>query len=323
MADRYYIGIDIGGTKLAVCIADNNGKILDKLKMPSEAHKGPEQMIDKMFLMADELMGKYGIKSQDVEAFGISCGGPLDSKRGIVMSPPNLPGWDNVHITEIIQERYSRPAYLQNDANACALAEWMYGAGRGYKNVIFLTFGTGMGAGLILDGRLYSGTNDMAGEVGHIRLATFGPVGYGKEGSFEGFCSGGGIAQIAAAEVLKRRQMGMEVEFARGLKPEELTAKIVGEAADRGDGVAIEILRISASFLGLGISILIDILNPEVIIIGSIYARSIKFFRDIVEEVIKKEALQRSASVCKVVPAILGEQLGDYASIAVAMNRGR
>lgn len=118
---------------------------------------------------------------------GISCGGPLNSTAGIIEGPPNLPGWNNVKIADILTSHYGVFASLQNDANACAVAEWKFGAGKGAQNMIFLTFGTGLGAGLILNGRLYSGTNDNAGEIGHIRLEEFGPSGYGKSGSFEGF----------------------------------------------------------------------------------------------------------------------------------------
>ena len=125
------------------------------------------------------------------------------------MCPPNLPDWDNVPLVEMTEKRLGIKTILQNDANACAVAEWKFGAGRGTRNMVFLTFGTGMGAGLILDGRLYSGTNDMAGEVGHIRLAPKGPLGYGKKGSFEGFCSGGGIADLAKQTVLNKLSQGL------------------------------------------------------------------------------------------------------------------
>ena len=128
-------------------------------------------------------------------SIGVSCGSPMDSARGIIQEPPNLPGWKDVHITEELTARTGLPAFLCNDANACALAEWRFGAGRGTQNMIFCTFGTGFGAGLILDGKLYAGTNDNAGEIGHVRLDTEGPMGYYKIGSVEGFCSGGGIAK--------------------------------------------------------------------------------------------------------------------------------
>ena len=180
-----YAGVDIGGTKCAVTLGDDSGNILSKVKFETTDVKNTLNRI------SEEVS-----KLKNISSVGISCGGPLDSKRGIICSPPNLPKWDNVEICSLLKEVSGVPAFLQNDANACALAEWQYGAGKGCENMIFLTFGTGLGAGLILDGKLYSGTNDMAGEVGHIRLSPFGPVGFGKSGSFEGFCSGGGLKQI-------------------------------------------------------------------------------------------------------------------------------
>ena len=263
-----YIGIDIGGTKTAVCLSDEKGNIVDKLKMQSNACEGPGSMIKRMFALIDEMMLKNKVKNNDILSFGISCGGPLDSKHGVILNPPNLPGWDNIHITEMIENRYGKKARLQNDANACALAEWRYGAGKGYDNVVFLTFGTGMGAGLILGGALYTGTNDMAGEVGHIRLSGHGPIGYGKEGSFEGFCSGGGIAQLAQSELLRLSQIGEKAGFAQGLTPGDIDAKIICEAALRGDKAALRIIDTVSEYLGRGLSIIIDILNPEIIIIA-------------------------------------------------------
>ena len=177
------IGIDIGSTKCAVVQGDREMNILGKVRMDT----GNAEETLKAIFDAVEAFGPC-------EAIGVSCGGPLDEERGVICSPPNLPGWDDIHITKMLTERFNVPAYMRNDANACALAEWRYGAGKGTNNMIFLTFGTGMGAGLILNGALYSGTYDNAGEVGHMRLERFGPVGYGKMGSLEGFCSGGGMA---------------------------------------------------------------------------------------------------------------------------------
>jgi len=186
------LGFDIGGTKCAVITADwdgNNINLLKKVKCFTDLNLTPTEMIEKLISLADSIL------DDNPDAIGISCGGPLDSKKGVIMSPPNLTGWDNVEIVKQIESHYGVPTKLQNDANACAVAEWKFGAGKGTNNMVFMTFGTGLGAGLILDGQLYSGTNDNAGEVGHIRLDRFGPVGYGKSGSFEGFCSGSGIAQ--------------------------------------------------------------------------------------------------------------------------------
>ena len=188
----YLVGFDIGGTKCAVTTAEWDGENIQLIgkDMCATEKIPPEEMIDKLIIMADAIIEKKP------DAIGISCGGPLDSRRGVILGPPNLPGWDYVEIVKQIESHYGVPVKLQNDANACAVAEWKFGAGKGKQNVVFLTFGTGLGAGLILDGKLYTGTNDNAGEVGHIRLDDDGPVGYGKAGSFEGFCSGGGIAKL-------------------------------------------------------------------------------------------------------------------------------
>ena len=276
-------------------------------------------MIDLLFATAEELLAKQSFSKENITGIGISCGGPLSSKSGVILSPPNLPGWDNIPIVELTEKRFGKPVLLQNDANACAIAEWKYGAGKGYNNIIFLTFGTGMGAGLILDGKLYSGTDDLAGEVGHVRLGEMGPVGFGKAGSFEGFCSGGGIAQLAQMKVRQKLQMGEKVSFCDGLNDlPGLTAKIVAEAAYQGDQVAIDVYKTCAEYLGRGLSLLIDILNPEVIILGSIYGRAKSLIEPYMREMIKKEAIDYSYRHCRIVPAGLFENIGDMAALTLA-----
>jgi CheY-like chemotaxis protein len=168
---RFVWGIDIGGTKCALVSGNDAGEVLLRREIRTRDYACWREVLDALFEVLPE---------QSPEAVGISCGGPLDANRGLILSPPNLPGWDEVPICEVISDRFGVPSFLQNDANACALAEWKFGAGRGSKNMVFLTFGTGFGAGLILDGRLYSGTNDMAGEIGHVRCAEDGPVGIRK-----------------------------------------------------------------------------------------------------------------------------------------------
>lgn len=315
------IGIDVGGTKCAVVVARGADggtppQILSKKSFPTIAGK-PKETIDTLVKLARETLAELGLKSSDISAIGVSCGGPLDSARGIVMSPPNLAGWDNIPITEILERQLGAPAFLQNDANACALAEWLYGAGKGARNMVFMTFG----AGLILDGKLYAGTNDNAGEVGHIRLENFGPVGYAKAGSFEGFCSGSGIAQIAktkAAELLQRGESCAYCKSADDLAT--VSAKTVAIAADGGDETAREVYAISGRKLGAGISLLIDILNPELVVIGSIFARSEDLLRPEMQRVIDAEALSGAAEKCRVMPALLGESIGDIAALSVAAN---
>ena len=184
----YVLGFDIGGTKCAIVTAEFDGRDITLLKkevLPTDHGIDAYEMIDRMIASADRLI------ERPPDKIGICCGGPLDSERGLIMSPPNLPTFNNIEIVDRIEKHYGVTARLQNDANAGAIAEWKFGAGIGCKNMIFLTFGTGLGAGLILNGKLYEGTNGNAGEVGHIRLAEDGPIGYQKAGSFEGFCSGG------------------------------------------------------------------------------------------------------------------------------------
>jgi glucokinase len=192
----------------------------------------------------------------------------------------------------------------------------MYGS----KNMIFLTFGTGLGAGLILDGKLYEGTNGNAGEIGHIRLADNGPEGYGKIGSFEGFCSGGGIARLGYLMFKEEISNGISINYFDEKKPcGGLSAKILADAAYKGDEFAIRVYNECGKRLGMGLSILIDILNPECIVIGSVFARSGDLLIPAMQKIISKEALNASANVCRIVPAALGEQIGDYAALITAI----
>lgn len=314
------LGVDIGGTKCAVIYGvdtDGSLEIVDKVKFATtKVDTTIAEILDEL----KKMCARHGLDSGNTKAVGISCGGPLDSAKGLVCSPPNLPGWDNIPIVKLIEEATGIRAALQNDANACALAEWKYGAGRGSRNMVFLTFGTGMGAGLVLDGKLYAGTNDNAGEVGHIRLSDFGPVGYGKAGSFEGFASGGGIAQLAASAVKERLMMGEKVSWCPDGDLSSITARTVAEAAKAGDRLAEQVYATSAEYLGRALAYMIDILNPEVIVIGSVFVRAEKLIRPFMQAAIDREALPAAAAVCKVKPAELGEQTGDFASLSIAIS---
>jgi glucokinase len=319
MKKTCYLGIDIGGTKCAVVAGTEEMEILDRIQFATKIHKGPDYAISKLLESSSNLVKR--ISDYKLAAIGISCGGPLDSKTGVIQSPPNLPGWDNIEIVRIFKEKYNVPVFLQNDANACALAEWRFGAGKGTKNMIFLTFGTGLGAGLVLNGEIYAGTNDLAGEIGHIRLADDGPEAYGKKGSFEGFCSGAGISRLARIVITEKLQKGKKVSFCEDEKSvNNLTTKDIAIAASNGDETAIEIFELSGHFLGIGLSILIDILNPQRIVIGSVYARNPQLFEKACIEMVNREALKPARDVCEIVPAALGDQIGDYACLSVAMS---
>lgn len=299
------LGIDIGGTKCALSEPRAGDRVEEVARFATtDVHGTLERIFQEI---AKARPGTNPI-------FGVSCGGPLDSKQGLILSPPNLPGWDRIAICAELTRRFGGRAYLMNDANACALAEWQFGAGRGCQSMMFLTMGTGMGAGLILDGRLYEGITGNAGEVGHVRLAADGPIGFGKRGSFEGFCSGGGIAQLA------RQRVG-EFSGASLLKEtsgRKLTARDVGEAAEAGDALALAIWREVGERLGEALAAFIDLLNPERIVIGSIFARCERFIVPTMRAVIAREALPESARDCAIVPARLGEEIGSYAAVAIA-----
>jgi glucokinase len=313
-----YLGLDIGGTKCSLVVGDASFSVLQKVGFDTNTGRGWRSILSEFTGHIRTLLDEY--KHCKLKRIGISCGGPLDSKKGIILSPPNLPGWDNVPITRMLSDEFGVETALQNDANACALAEWLMGAGRGTSNMIFLTFGTGMGAGLILNGRLYSGTNDLGGEVGHIRLAKNGPVGFGKAGSFEGFCSGGGIAQLAKTIVTEKLNQKVAVNFCPSHElVQDIDAKMVALAASAGDRVANEIIGISAGYLGQALSTLIDILNPECIVIGSIYARNEMLFKPLIEKVLQEETIPASLEVCRIIPAGLGESIGDFAALCVAI----
>lgn len=314
--EEWKLGFDIGGTKCAAILGKVSGNtisVVEKTVYATAEMNTPFDCIEHFCIAVDRILKNH--PEAKPSSIGISCGGPLDSKTGIIMSPPNLPGWDNIPICEILNKRFSLPVRLCNDADACAVAEWKFGAGRGAENMAFLTFGTGMGAGLILDGKLYSGACGMAGECGHIRLAEDGPVGYEKKGSFEGFCSGGGIARMGRAYAEKNLPLcwcPSEDDL------DKITAKKIAEAAYSGDESAKAIYAESGRRLGYALSILIDILNLERIVIGSVFQRSESLLRPAMEEVLRKETLPFSLSRCEIVPAELGDSIGDIAALSVA-----
>ena len=308
-----YLGIDIGGTKCALVLGKKDGTIVRKVKFDTK------DVDTTLRQILENAVGLCQASPEPVESVGVSCGGPLDSRKGIILSPPNLPGWDRIEICRMLKEATGLPAYLCNDANACALAEWKYGAGVGTRSMIFLTFGTGMGAGLVLDGKLYSGASDMAGEIGHVRIADHGPVGYGKSGSFEGFCSGSGIAQIGRTIAMELFQQGKTPSYCPSMdKMDEITAKSVAMAAREGHADAVRVYDICAEKLGAGLSILVDVLNPERIVLGSIYMRDSGLLCEKMQAVLARESLPLAYQAVEVVPAKLEENIGDIAALTVA-----
>ncbi len=311
---RYYVGLDIGGTKCAAV----SGEVGDDVRIDDKTYfltKGlaPVDVLSRFDAFIEEKR-----KNRQIDGIGISCGGPLDSKRGVIMKPPSLPLWDGIKIVEHFEKKYGIRTFLQNDANACAVAEWKFGAGKGCDDMIFLTFGTGFGAGLILGGRLYAGANDNAGEIGHVRLTGRGPIGYNKVGSCEGYCSGSGIARLAAIYAKKKKYSDSYAQYIKAIGSEDASAKTLAEQARNGNEFCLAVYEKSGEMLGRALSILTDVLNPQKIVIGGVFMRSGDLLMPHAERIMKKECLSYAYDAVEIVPAKLSEAIGDYAALSVA-----
>ncbi len=303
---KLLVGLDIGGTKCAVITGrmDEIGGVTITGREAFPTPKTQEEAIQKLGDLAEQMTA-----GEAIAAIGISAGNPMDAEKGMLLNPPNLPGWTGISMTNRMTERFHAPARMENDANACALAEYRLGAGRGCQNMVFITFGTGFGAGLVLDGRLYRGTTGCAGELGHWRLSDYGPSGYGKLGSFEGFCSGGGMAQLAQTVAARYIQNGTPPAY------QAYDVKTVAEAARAGDPAAMEVFSICGHRLGQGLALVCDLLDVERIVLGSIYARCEDLLAAPMHKVMDREILP---SQTRILPAALGEQIGDYAALTIA-----
>jgi glucokinase len=309
--EKVYLGVDVGGTKTAVLLSARPPEALGRIEFATLPEQGPERALQLIVESARSLLAQHGV---GVKAIGVSCGSPLDRVKGIIQAPPNLSTWVDVPIRQLMEEAFDAPCQVENDANAGAVAEHRFGAGVGTEHMVFLTLGTGLGAGIIANGGLYLGAGGDAGEIGHVRLSPTGPVGYHKAGSIEGWSSGGGIAQLAA-QMLARPGRSSSL---RGV--ENVTARDVGLAAQAGDEVARSILRRSGERLGQTLAMLMDVLNPQRIVLGGLAWRMGEPFMAPMRRVMEREALPQTLRACEVVPAALGEKIGDVAAMCVAMG---
>jgi glucokinase len=316
--DCLLVGVDIGGTKTAVVLCADPPTALWRAEFATLPERGPEHALEQILALIErgleETQGTAG-------SIGVSCGGPLDRVGGLIQRPPNLPTWNDVPITSILESRFRVPCSLENDANAGAIAEHRFGAGRGCRHLVFLTLGTGLGAGLILDGKIFRGATSMAGEIGHVRLTASGPEGYNKAGSVEGWASGGGMARHGAETIRSAIDAGEVSALSR--KVETLTARDISVAWQQGDALAARIVRETGERLGEALAILVDVLNPERIIVGGLALRFGDSLLEPARQKMRAEALYASAAVCSVIPAELGESIGDMAAICIAMGASR
>ena len=305
----------MGGTKCASSlgkIENGNIEIIKKYSFLTD-NQDPFVILDRFSNFIESCM-----KEVMISGIGISCGGPLDSKKGLIMAPPSLPLWDNIKVVEYFEKRFGIPTKLLNDANSGAVAEWKYGAGKGFDDVVFLTFGTGFGAGVISGGRLLRGANDNFGEIGHVRLTKKGPIGYNKEGTCEGYCSGSGMKRLAKLLYEKELKKGNKSDYIESIGIDNIDAKLLADGCRADDWFSKKVYKTSGKMLGESLSIIIDLFNPSMIIIGGIFMRSGDLLIKEARKIIRKEALPLSRKVCKIVPAGLGENIGDISALVVA-----
>ena len=317
---RHVVGIDIGGTKLATVVADNTGHIPNKVRRPTLAERGPEYVLQLLFDMVHETIELAGLARTTISAIGVSCGGPLDTETGIVYSPPNLPGWDALPLKAKLESEFQIPVTIENDANASALAEYRFGGGRGYNAVLYMTMSTGIGGGIVLDGQIYHGANDSAGEVGHQILLPDGPpCGCGKRGCLEALCSGPAIARRTQAAVRHEKASARALLNLTGGRVEDIRSEHVLAAARHEDALALQLIEETGYYMGWGIANLVNILNPDIVLLGTIAIAAGDLLLNPIRKTVSDFAMARPAEAVKIAPAQLGEALGDLAAVALVV----
>ena len=298
---QYVIGLDLGGTKiLSVCV-DRDMNVVSQDYRTTEADEGPEAVIDRMAESARAAAG-----DGDILAVGVSAPGPVKTYEGIVTTPPNLPGWNDVPVAKLISERMNLQAWVENDVNCGALAEHRLGAGRGSRHLVMVAPGTGIGGGLILDGKLYRGASGGAGEVGHIQIDPRGPVCLcGRHGCLEALASGSALDAQARA-IVESEPEGIVARLSAREK-EEPDARILDLAADEGDENAVSALMQAGMYFGSGLTSLINLFNPEVLVIGGSLRKSAIYLQTALG-IAKQQAFPQHAADVRIVEAELGDE---------------
>lgn len=317
-AEQVIAGIDIGGTKIGLSVGDTRGTVLAADRLEVDRELAPEAMLGTCRARLDSLVAQVG--RGDPAAVGCACPGPLDYAEGKFINPPNNPKWHGFGLRDWLKSNFACPSAMMNDANAAALAEWRWGASRNTRTSVFLTMSTGMGAGLIIDGRLYEGPGGLAGEIGRIRLRDTddGPVGFGRRGSVEGYCSGPGMAQLAMSEAtacVHRNERSMLAMIA-GMAG-EITPELLCESARAGDAAARRVTDRVARELGRIMAIMTDILNPELFVLGTIGTAYPDLFIPGAMSTLLEEAIPAAAERVSVKVSGLSDR-GNQQALAVA-----
>jgi len=315
--EQLVIGIDLGGTKICTAVVNRAGGIMAHDHRETLAKEGPQAVIGRMIDAARGVMAQAGIAQCQVAAVGVGSPGPLDIEADVALSPPNLPGWDRVPLRRLIEEGLGIPTTLENDANAAALGEHHFGAGRGVDHMIYVTVSTGIGGGLILGGELYHGATGMAGEIGHTTILTHGPLcGCGNRGCLEALASGSAIA--CRGRELVAHGVPTKIADLAGGDLDLITARLVAEAASEGDVEAERILSEAMDYLGVGLASLVNLFNPQLIVIGGGLTHIGERLFGPVRRAIKRRAFPAQAQAVRVVPAELGDHVGVLGAAAVA-----
>ncbi|MFC1860094.1 ROK family protein [Chloroflexota bacterium] len=303
------LAIDLGGTKILAALISSQGKVMARKYLPALADRGQEAVVNRIFSAIDHLLSQGNIDSSHLDSISIAAAGAIDPGKGLVVFSPHLPGWYDVPLRDIVKKKYGVNTLLINDANAAALGEHHFGAGRGVDNLALLTVGTGIGGGIIINGRLYSGANGSAGEIGHMTIDVNGPrCECGNNGCLEMLASGTAIAREAVKRIRQGEGSSL-IEMVEG-KIENITAEKVSMAAKDGDVLASEIIMTAATYLGVGIANLVNIFNPEMIIIGGGVAKMGDLLLNPARRVIKERAFQLPAQTVQIVTAQLGNDAG-------------
>ncbi|HWW75946.1 MAG TPA: ROK family protein [Pyrinomonadaceae bacterium] len=312
MTNEVIAAIDIGGTKIALGLSDLEGRpALPFRRFPTDVARGPHRILEQALDELERMAGETGAR---VAAVGVGCGGPLSRRRGLVLSPANLPGWDEFPIVELIRERLRVPVELDNDANAAALAEHEYGAGQGAESMVYMTISTGIGGGVILGGRLIHGVGDAAGEVGHMIVKPDGaPCGCGARGCLETICSGTSIARRAAERLADGAQSSALLDGGGGLKG--ITAKAVAEAARAGDPLASEVWDETIEYLALGVGNVIAAFAPEAVVLGGGVSTAGEQLLEPLRRRVNESVKIAPVDEIRIVQAALGGDSGVYGAL--------
>lgn len=314
------LGLDIGGTKLAAGVVAPDGGTRSFLVTPTLAAEGPSAVLARLFDLGAEAIDASGLPADEVAAVGIGCGGPLDSGAGILFAPPHLPGWIDVPVAALAQERYGLPAVLDNDATAAAVGEHRYGAGRGVRHMVYLTVSTGVGGGAVFDGRTYRGATGNGGEFGHLTVDRGGRRcrGCGRDGCLEAYASGTSIAERAREAVAEAAARGITTALADCRPP---LAEDVSRLAAAGDPVAVELWRATVEALACGVTTLVNLFEPELVVLGGGVTRAGEQLLAPVRTAVRERAMGPVASVTRVVAAAGGPEVGVVGAAAIAYER--